>query len=377
MKLLALLSSFLLCLRRPPRESFANESAPAQVELFHFANQLVPDASGWVQLSPYGDFPNVNGKGLPVIQRFRKPDAEAIVNEFKSLANLPQRLLGLPWYVGHPDHLRFRGQPGHTDTAAKGRVKDLEAREDGLYANVKWSAAGKQLLEDEAFHGHSVHWQAIPAGSEGGKQIFCPRGLKSVGFTNQPQIPVKPASLANEETDQPEPVEIRISDKTFKVLLVDDESAGLANEVAAVLADLATAQAETERLTLALANERKARATELVSGLVKAGKLKTADRDAKITELAGAGEGYEALANALGAAAPVVKTTSKTEGLGRQNVELQADVRQRGVRFDELMRKREQAFANESSMERFDAVAASEAGKQLFTQMQRPGAEAE
>src|SRR5260370_20989375 len=90
-----------------------------------FVNVAPVDEKGRVQLAPYGDFLNFDDKGNRVIQRFQKADAENIVNDFKSLIKTPSRLLGLPWYIGHPDHARFRNM--HIDTRAYGRVNGLEA----------------------------------------------------------------------------------------------------------------------------------------------------------------------------------------------------------------------------------------------------------
>lgn len=140
-------------------------------------------------LAPYGDWPNAQG-----LQRFRKDDAVNIVNEFKSLASLPQRVLGLPWYVGHPDHDAFKAD--YKDKTAKGRIKKLEARDDGLWANVRWNDEGKSLIKAEAFHGHSVNWRMRQNGG-----AWSPFSLKSVGFTNEPQIPVPPVLVANEKVD--------------------------------------------------------------------------------------------------------------------------------------------------------------------------------
>ena len=161
----------------------------------HFANSasaMEMDAANesWVMLAPYGDWPNVQG-----LQRFKKEDADNIVNEFSSLASLPQRVLGLPWYVGHPDHPSFKDT--YKDGSAKGRIKKLEARADGLWANVKWNADGKKLITDEAFHGHSVNWRMKQKGG-----AWSPFSLKSVGFTNEPQIPVPTILSANEAASE-------------------------------------------------------------------------------------------------------------------------------------------------------------------------------
>ncbi len=148
------------------------------------------DSLRWVNLAPYGDWPNVQG-----VQRFQKSDADNIVNHFNSALNTPQRLLGLPWYVGHPDHPAFANK--YADTKAYGRIKKLEARDDGLWAGVKFNNDGETLISNESFHGHSTNWFLKQDGAD--KKFWRPFKLKSVGFTNEPNIPVDPVTTANEE----------------------------------------------------------------------------------------------------------------------------------------------------------------------------------
>ena len=142
----------------------------------------------WVLLSPYGVFPNAVGD-----QHFTQDDAQAICNEFDSAPNTGVRTLGLPWYVGHPDHPAFKSQ--HTDTSAKGRIKELEARADGLWANVKWNDEGKTLIANQSYHGHSTNWRM----RKDARGEFHPFSLKSVGFTNEPGIPVPAITAANQK----------------------------------------------------------------------------------------------------------------------------------------------------------------------------------
>jgi hypothetical protein len=186
---------------RPNRErdiSAANEDSTQPEELsigVLVANQYSTKAKdNWVLLSPYGEFPNVVG-----LQVFNKTDAEAICNEFNSAPSIGVRAIGLPWYVGHPDHPQFKEQ--YKDTAAKGRIKELEARDDGLWANVKWNDEGKNLITSEAFHGHSVNWRM----RRNGDNEYHPFSLKSVGFTNEPGIPVPAITTANERTNMSKP----------------------------------------------------------------------------------------------------------------------------------------------------------------------------
>ena len=172
--------------------SAANEDSTQSEELsigVLVANQYSTKAKdNWVLLSPYGEFPNVVG-----LQVFSKADAETICNEFNSAPSIGVRAIGLPWYVGHPDHPKFKEQ--YKDTAAKGRIKELEARDDGLWANVKWNDEGKNLITSEAFHGHSVNWRM----RRNGDNELHPFSLKSVGFTNEPGIPVPAITTANEK----------------------------------------------------------------------------------------------------------------------------------------------------------------------------------
>jgi len=187
--------------------NLANEVTEKTEAFFTFANASMTGESGWVQLTPFGRFKNAGG-----MQEVKPEDVQAMVNEFQSMGNLPQRVMGLPWYIGHPDHPSFRDT--YKDTRAYGRIKGLEARHDpecqrcaafvnskaaascaehGLFANVKWSEPGKKLIESEAFHGHSVNWFLQKVG-----QVFRPFSLKSVGFTNEPNIPVPAIMSANE-----------------------------------------------------------------------------------------------------------------------------------------------------------------------------------
>lgn len=182
-----------------------SESAGVIVVADNFAN--AKDGESWVQLSPFGRFPNQLG-----MQVFTADDAKNICNEFNGVLSLPQRMMGLPFYIGHPDHPAFKDQ--YKDTRSYGRVKELECRHDascatcntfanstgevpcevhGLFGRTKWNDEGKQLIANETFNGHSVNWRLRKVGGE-----WHPFSLKSVGFTNEPNIPVKPIFAANE-----------------------------------------------------------------------------------------------------------------------------------------------------------------------------------
>jgi hypothetical protein len=154
----------------------------------------------WVMLSPFGDWPNQQG-----LQRIQKQDADNIVQSFNSITNIAHKTIGLPFFIGHPDHPAFSDR--YKDGKAYGRIKTLEARNDGLWAGVRFGAEGEKLISDEAFHGHSVNW--FLKEDPNAKGVWRPFKLKSVGFTNEPNIPVPPVTTANES-------DYKNSDGSFK-----------------------------------------------------------------------------------------------------------------------------------------------------------------
>ena len=463
------------------RQYFANTAPEPRSQSFLFANSFTPDDKGWVQISPFGDFWNVDKAGNKAIQRVDKNGAEAICNSFASPVRLITQPLGIPWYVGHPDHPRFKGQPGHTDQSAKGRGKELQVRHDasckvcadfansgvpcgdhGIFMRMKWNEEGEHLIANEAFHGHSVNWAMLPAEMESGVRVWRPTRIKSVGFTNEPGIPVKPASLANAEVDEDEEESEPTNKNTMQIppwLKVlagfkadedvteeqiqkaleklfsehkankkanDDEAADRADfekwlhellgtdPAATPRADLKTklqkhvensnaleevkkreagvsaahqkldeahkelrqkfanAEVQVAALETNFANERTAHAGVLADRAVREGRITMAQREAKVTELSGAGENFANVATALATAPVVVKVTAITANLGGQNTEMLANVQDRQSKWDALMRKREQEFANEYYDARYAAVAETTEGKSILAQMVQP-----
>jgi hypothetical protein len=190
-----------------PAQPRANEADPANLaalemlianegQVIEFPNEFQIEkanesdpGSNWVMISPYGDWPHTGG-----IQRFTKQDANEIVKDFNGIVPKVMRMggLGVPFYIGHPDHEAFKTR--YTDTKAYGRIKEMQARDDGLWGNVKWSSAGKLMVNEEMFHGHSVNWR-VRKDKDG---FWRPYSVKSVGFTNEPNINVPPITHANE-----------------------------------------------------------------------------------------------------------------------------------------------------------------------------------
>ena len=163
-----------------------------EAKIAELPNQFTVLQEEWVQLSPYGDFPQARG-----LQRVDRAAAEGMVAQFHSFRGRVGRLFGgVPFYVGHPD---LPSSSELVDRKAYGWIMEVEAREDGFYGRVKWSEAGLELLRNAHFKFLSPFWEAREIGQENGRRIFRPTALISAGLTNQPNIPVRP--LANTQAE--------------------------------------------------------------------------------------------------------------------------------------------------------------------------------
>src|SRR5213076_688684 len=94
--------SFCAWLHKEVEGVWPAEKSNERLEFVGNAVEFKHGQDGWVQLTPYGRFAHESGDQL-----FTKEDADAMVNQFNAGINVPQRALGIPWYVGHPDHPRF------------------------------------------------------------------------------------------------------------------------------------------------------------------------------------------------------------------------------------------------------------------------------
>ncbi|MDR2030110.1 MAG: phage protease [Puniceicoccales bacterium] len=134
----------------------------------------------WSKLVSYGEYPHRLG-----LQVVTKEAAQRMVDEFCSLSQrLANRFRGVPVYVGHPDDGQFLGLVGHGDPRPYGWVRQLEAREDGLWVRICWSVAGRELLDKARYKFLSPRWEMHPIGGE----RFLPKFLVSIGLTNHPNI---------------------------------------------------------------------------------------------------------------------------------------------------------------------------------------------
>lgn len=311
-------------------------------------------------LIPYGEFPHK--QGLQVFDR--KAAEEMVANHGGFLNKLASWARGktasYPVYIGHPDLPGSKDQ----DKRAYGWIEGMVAENEGLRLTVKWSDAGRELVENAHFKFYSPLWWTKPVK----RGVIRPVSLKSMGLTNDPNIPVP--ALANEvegksaadavpvneegnpshskTPDAPDgQAEYFMIDKILKALglaedateedavaaidamkkavttvanaqkLEDDKKAAddarLKAEQDKIAAEnsLTTAKLKISTLECALT----AAANAAVDAAVNGGKLTPAERDAKVTEMLAANDFAGALQD-LGKLPSKVKTTSATGDLG-------------------------------------------------------------
>ena len=145
----------------------------------HLVNRFAPPVDGWIQISPLGNFPHGSG----VVQVV---DAEAV----QALANSYAGDLLLDF-----DH--ESSDPTKRTTAA-GWIDAVEARADGLWGHVRWSAAGETALANGEYRFVSPVWdvEELAGVTEPGKRKRVrPVQLLEAGLTNKPNLKtLKPIS---------------------------------------------------------------------------------------------------------------------------------------------------------------------------------------
>jgi phage I-like protein len=159
------------------------------------ANDFKVLVGDWVKIFPYGDVAKKaptdmrTGQQLDktVMQRFNREAADKIVANFNDAATAAgANWTGRPWFVGHPDVPGLENT--YPDKKAYGWIMAVEARDDGLYGQVKWSAPGRLMLDNAHYKFHSPFVLGPRIGVENGMEVYLPVWLESVGFTNTPNI---------------------------------------------------------------------------------------------------------------------------------------------------------------------------------------------
>ncbi len=281
-------------------------------------------ADHWFQVSPFGRFPHRVG-----MQVFDQQAAEGIVRFFNSARERMARWWrGLPVFIGHPD-LDPKTYPDHRKY---GSIQRLEVRADGLYAQARWSRAGREIVNDEHFDFPSPLWNMEPVPHEAG--AFRPVELISVGLTNRPNISNKPvgANAEDAEAEVLSPMKREEIIQQLGLRPAEGADAVTDEQITAAITRLRATEDENTRLAAQLrdaheardeqarhaANERQARIEDRLTVAANAGRITEAERDGWRARLAA---DFDGTCIKLGQLAPTLNTrrTCQTGALGERS----------------------------------------------------------
>jgi len=325
----------------------ANEAKPGTVasSIIGAVNEITAIADVaqpiWWRISPFGEFPFRTPEGAIVFQVFDAAAADAVVTKFEGWARKITKFAGLPIYEGHPDYPSWRATNPGVKAAAFGRIKELQRRDDGLYARVTLNAAGTEALAGDApAYGHqSPHWNMEPITGKPGR--YRPYELVSIGLTNTPNLPREATTVAANEGD---PTKTIMPPWLIALLAsvgikadstqadVETAISGLIKERDALKSQLETSktaqtaaanEAATAKSSLAAANStietlKASRANTLVAAKIAAGKLTEAQRGDETKRLAAANdEQFGVAVGELTAAVSAINTAPFAGGRDR------------------------------------------------------------
>ncbi len=144
-----------------------------------------PAPDGWFHIAPHGTFPHPTG----ALQVLDAEACEAMTRTFNEEARA-ENFPGLLVDFDHASH-----DPAQPTTAA-GWISGLEPRDDGLYAQVRWSDLGHQALTGGRYRLASPVWnradcdQWTAPGADGRDTLHLrPRRLDRLALTNDPNLP--------------------------------------------------------------------------------------------------------------------------------------------------------------------------------------------
>lgn len=145
-----------------------------------------PAPDGWFHIAPLGTFPHPTG----ALQVIDAEACEAMLRTFDEEARQPH-FPGLLVDFDHASH-----DPALPTTAA-GWIGALEHRDNGLYAQIRWSDVGHAALTGGRYRLASPVWNradcdqwTAPAGTEARETLHLrPRRLDRLALTNDPNLP--------------------------------------------------------------------------------------------------------------------------------------------------------------------------------------------
>jgi phage I-like protein len=175
----------------------------------------------WIQLVPAGRFEGRDGRGP-----FYLADPQAVIRDSLMYADR------LPIDENHSIDLAAPyGQP----SPAVGWIVELEARTDGIWGRVEWTARGRQLVDDRAYRGISP---ALLTEDDTGRVLQVLRA----SLTNNPNL-----NLATLHAKQESTMDLAALRKALGLPDTADEAAILA-AVTTTATSLHQARADLERI---------------------------------------------------------------------------------------------------------------------------------
>lgn len=326
------------------------------------SNETALDDEGWALIAPFGEHPKtrlVKVNGIATEQKFIQildnESADKLLSKENSLfGKIKRAVIGIPVYDGHSD-LRDHSPESLGNGGAKnqiGVVDKVRKGAGGIEAHFVLSPDGATAVANGSKF-PSALWLVLPNGQRGDATLARPFKLLSVGLTAHPNITgveslanakgagdstqqtetemnkliaawllAQGITLANDATDQQvlEVLQRHITSKSGEVTALGNEKSTLAgqittleNERSTLTGKIATLETAASTAATTLANEqtlrkgeRTGRATMAVDLAIQKGKLKIADRAAKITALENSSD-FDKDAKALLDAANIVR----------------------------------------------------------------------
>ena len=261
-------------------------------------------AETWQRMVEFGEYPatvTINGREQEVVQVIDRQAGELMAENHATVINAIRHLgRGLPIFVGHPDNKGWLKENPGADESAKGRIKSIEVRDDGIYMLTAFNDAGAALLGGEApaYSAHSPNWDMLPVAP--GSKRYRPYVLRSIGLTNRPNIsscvvglnmagsgdsPSEPAG-AGEEPENQTDNEMKLTAEALTALGFAPDATPTPEEISAAVVKM-LAEKTTAESAVTAANTRATTAqtelTNLRQNLVD-GAIATAVNSGRITE---------------------------------------------------------------------------------------------
>jgi hypothetical protein len=309
----------------------------------------------WIQIAPLGDHPHEKG-----IQRIDCECVASMANQFNSISSKIGRMFaGVPMFEGHHDSDPERYPNGRSFAW----VRELQDRAgDGLWARLRWTVQGRDLVRNGNYKFVSPLWTARPVGEENGRKVFRPEMLLSLALTNLPNLSLPP--LANSKSYM----------KTLTEILGLNEDAA-AEQICSAAETLANARLNLQKNAEALANdlaaerkkveeERAARIELILANAIVAGRLTLAEKDRWRGELQ---RDLVTAERTLAGATLVLNQVSQTEGLGNEKAAYDTEATRRIFLNAFMVEKMENGMSHLAAWE-----LAKTMHSQIFEKMKKP-----